>query len=138
MLQLYRQVRKPIIAVAPLIRERPALLRNFGIAALANRPVLESSNRLFYIDGELSEKPSDPFVHALTHKIVGRYLFTPELFEALTDHNLTAAINRAWVKSKSNAICGYVVEQPLASIGRLKDIIADMDTKQIFDPEFYR
>jgi len=136
MLALYARVRRPIIAVEPIAAEQPAVSRNFGIAPLATTPVLSESDRLFYLAGELREKPSDAAFDERTHKIVGRYVFTPDLFAALTDLHLTAAINRAW--GKANGMCAYVVEHPLASIARLKEIIASMDDQQIFSPSFYR
>ena len=135
MVERYDKVRKPIIAVQPLADESPAITRNFGISVLSPSPLLTAEDRLFGIVGELMEKPSNPAMDACSHKIVGRYIFTPEIFASLTDHNLTTAINRAWVRS--NGVCAYVVEQPLTSISRLKEIIVDMDAKEIFAHAYY-
>jgi UTP-glucose-1-phosphate uridylyltransferase len=136
MVDRYDRVHRPIVAVESFPRAFPALTRNFGIAVLASEPILRPEDRLYELRGELQEKPANPIADAQAHRIVGRYIFTPELFAALTDNNLTAAINRAWVKS--NGVCAYIVERPLASIAPLKDIIVGMDSKEIFRDAYYR
>jgi UTP-glucose-1-phosphate uridylyltransferase len=122
MLEIYEQHRCSVLAVTSV--EGAADFKNYGIAQLGERLGEE-----IYLAQQLQEKPSDGNHRGLA--IVGRYVLTPQIFEALqatpSDQNnelqLTDALN---VLLRRQRICALVYEGKLFRVTPIKMLLEQL------------
>ncbi|MCS6902713.1 MAG: helix-turn-helix domain-containing protein [Candidatus Bipolaricaulota bacterium] len=119
MIAIYERYRCSVVAVTEA--EGAADFKNYGVATLGER--LEED--LYWVEA-LAEKPRGPEIAGLT--IVGRYIVTPQIFEALQatppDPNgelqLTDALN---VLLQRQRICAYRYENHLFRVTPIKMLL---------------
>jgi len=122
MLTLYERYRCSVVAVTSV--EGAADFKNYGIAQL-DKPLQEN---VYLIEG-LQEKPTKGSRAALT--IVGRYVLTPQVFEALQatppDKNnelqLTDALN---ILLRRQRICALIYEGELFRVTPIKMLLEQL------------
>ncbi len=122
MVELYRKYYCSVLAVTGI--EGAADFKNYGIAQL-DQPLQEN----VHLIEELQEKPTDGSRTGLT--IVGRYVLTPQIFEALQatppDKNnelqLTDALN---ILLRRQRICALIYEEKLFRVTPIKMLLEQL------------
>ncbi len=119
----YKMTHKPLIGVNPLPveKEKHEVLRYYGVATLRSRSVARQYPRVHELETRLLEKPQEPRAFPpLSRKIAGRYILTPEVFEAVetTGSELTSALNEHWSR-----LYAYQFRKDLIALSPYKGII---------------